>query len=206
MNWEQIDTILKAQIANKSSIQDGYSQIKKVLTDNELLFVDIDIDKLKKEFDEWLVDVITKEPIPKNIKSLYFGLATLAFPDIDDGKEQTTVYLSGSRLTPKQDEDWACDTAYFPNRRYLLPTEFEKIDHVIKSNDNLGGDYEVFVFNGLLNLLVLDALTDFKDSLMTYLDKKLGFFKTTKKRDSMHFGAGFDSGELYVLGELKNEY
>ncbi|PHQ28146.1 hypothetical protein [Leeuwenhoekiella nanhaiensis] len=206
MNWEQIDTILKAQIANKSSIQDGYSQIKKVLTDNELLFVDIDIDKLKKEFDKWLADVITKEPIPKNIKSLYFGLATLAFPEIDDGKEQTTVYLAGSRLTPKQGEDWACDTAYFPNRRYLLPTEFEKIDNVIKSNDNLGGDYEVFVFNGLLNLLVLDALTDFKDSLMNYQDKKLGFFKTSKKRDSMHFGAGFDSGELYLLGELKNDY
>ena len=67
------------------------------------------------------------------------------------------------------------------------------------------GDYEVLFYNGLLNLLVLNSISDLKGRLLTYQDKKLGLFKTEKRRDSLHFGAGFDSGDVYLLGELKNE-
>lgn len=205
MNWEEIDRILKEQIANKSDVRNGYNQIKQLLNENGLPIVDIDIDELEKEFDNWLVEVIEKEPIPKNIKSIYFGLATISFPGIDNGKEKTTAYIAGSKLTPAQDADWACDTEYFPNRRYLLLADFDKIDDTIKSNDKLNGNYEVLVFNGLLNLLVLNSIKELKDKLLSYQDKKLGLFKTEKIRDSLHFGAGFDSGDIYLLGELKNE-
>ncbi len=205
MDWELIDRKLKEQIANMSDIRNGYDQIKQVLTDNDLPTVDIDTDELKKEFHDWLAEVIEKEPIPKNIKSIYFGLASMSFPEIDNGKEKMITYISGSKLTPVQDVDWACDTEYFPNRRYLLLTDFEKIDNTIKSNNKLSGDYEVLVFNGLLNLLVLNSLNELKDKLMIYKDKKLGLFKTEKRRDSLNFGAGFDSGDVYFLKELKNE-
>ncbi len=205
MDWELIDRKLKEQIANMSDIRNGYDQIKQVLTDNDLPTVDIDTDELKKEFHDWLAEVIEKEPIPKNIKSIYFGLASMSFPEIDNGKEKMITYISGSKLTPVQDVDWACDTEYFPNRRYLLLTGFEKIDNTIKSNNKLSGDYEVLVFNGLLNLLVLNSLNELKDKLMIYKDKKLGLFKTEKRRDSLNFGAGFDSGDVYFLKELKNE-
>ncbi len=205
MDWEQVDKVLKELINNKSDIRSGYDQIKQVLTDNDLPSLDIDTDRLKKEFNYWLIEVIKKEPIPKNIKSIYFGLASMSFPEIDNGKEKTTAYIAGSKLTPSEDADWACDTEYFPNRRYVLLAEFDKIDVMIKSNEKLSGDYEVLVLNGLLNLLVLNSISDLKGRLLTYQDKKLGLFKTEKRRDSLHFGAGFDSGDVYLLGELKNE-
>jgi len=205
MDWEQIDRILKEQIANKPDVRNGYNQIRQVLTDNGLPTMDIDTDELKKEFDDWLYEVIEKEPIPKNIKSIYFGLTTMSFPEIDNGNEKTTTYIAGSKSTPAQDANWACDTEYFPNRRYVLFAEFDKIDQTIKSNDKLSGDYEVLVFNGLLNLLVINSLNDLKDSFLTYQDKKLGVFKTNKRRDSLNFGAGFDSGDIYFIREVKNE-
>lgn len=202
MNWEEIDKILKEQIASKLDLQSGYNHIKHFLTDNGLPIVDINIDELKKEFDDWFIEVIDKEPIPKYIKSIYFGLSTMSFPEIDNGKEKTTVYIAGSKLTPSQDPDWACDTEYFPNRRYVLLDDFGKIDELINSNDKLSGDYEVLVFNGLLNLLVLNSIKKFKDKLLIYNDKKLRFFKAEKKREKLQFGAGFDSGDIYLLGEL----
>ena len=205
MDWEQIDKVLKEQIVNESDLQNGYEQIKKVLADNNLPTVDIDVDGLKKEFQEWLAEVIEKEPIPKNIKSIYFGLTTMSFPEIDNGKKKITAYIVGSKLTPSQNEDWACDTEYIPNRRYVLLADFEKIDNTIKSNDKLSGDYEVLTFNGLLNLLVLNSLNDFKERFLTYQYRKLGIFKTDRKRDDMHFGAGFDSGKVYLLRTLKNK-
>lgn len=205
MEWENIDRLLKEQIEKKTDIKTGYEQIKQVLIDNNLPVVDIDIEELKKEFDKWLSEVIAKEPIPQNIKSIYFGLATMTFPEIDLGKEKTTVYIAGSKITPEQDSDWACDTEYFPNRRYLLLRDFDKIDRTIKSNNNLRGDYEVMVFNGLLNLIVINSLLKFKERLLTYEDKKLGLFKTNKKRNTLYLGAGFDSGDVYLLGELRNE-
>ena len=204
MDWEQVDKVLKEQIVNKSDVRNGYEQIKQVLAENDLPIVDIDVDGLKKEFDDWLAEVTEKEPIPKNIKSIYFGLATMSFPEIDNGQEKTTAYIAGSKLTPTQDEDWACDTEYFPNRRYVLLADFDKIDGAIKSN-KLSGEYEVLVLNGLLNLLVLNSLNDFKDRFLTYQDRKLGIFRTDKRRESLHFGAGFDLGDFYLLGTLKNK-
>lgn len=202
MDWEQIHKILKEQIAKKLNIQSGFRQIEEMIVDNGLPAIDINLDELKKEFDEWLTEVIEKEPIPKNIKSIYFGLATMSFPNIENGKEKTTLYIAGSKSTPKEDIDWACDTEYFPNRRYVLLEDFGKVDTVIKNN-KLNGDFEVLVFNGLLNLLIINYMTNCKDKLLTFQDKKLGLFKTVKTRDSLHFGSGFDSGDIYLIGELK---
>jgi|GEM_PF-2004266 len=205
MNWEQVDNLLKEQITNNSDIHSGYIKIKQTLTDYGLPTIEINIDELKKEFNNWLSEVIKKESLPKNIKSVYFGITTMKFPKIDNGKEKTTVYISGSQLSPEQDVDWACDTEYFPCNRYILLTEFNKIDIIIKNNKNLDANYKVLLFNGLLNLLVINSLNDFKDRLLTYHDKKFGLFKTTKKRDSLSIGTGFDSGDLYLLNKIKNQ-
>lgn len=205
MEWEQVDKLLKDQIASQTDVKKGYEAINQFLTANKLPVAVLDIDGLQNEFKEWLREVVEKEPIPKYIHSIYFGLAKLSFPDIDDGAEKTTVYLAGSSMTPEQDPvDWACEPEYLPDRRYLVPDEFEKVDQVIESNDGLDGDYEVLVFNGLLNLVARSVVHELKDILLSYEDRKLGFLKTVKTRDSLFVGTGFDSGDTYVLGELRS--
>ncbi len=204
MDWKEINDLLNSQIKENTDVFYGYEQIKKFLSQNNLPIAQIDIKGILRDFQDWLIEILEKEPIPNNIKSIYFGIATMSFPEVDNGKEKTTVYIAGSKMTPTEDADWVCDTAYFPNRRYLLLDDFEKIDK-LKSEKKLSGDYEVLVFNGLLNLLVLNSVNNLKYEFLTYQDKKLGIFKIEKRRVSLHFGAGFDSGDVYLFKELKNE-
>ena len=103
MDWEQVDKVLKELINNKSDIRSGYDQIKQVLTDNDLPSLDIDTDRLKKEFNDWLIEVIKKEPIPKNIVHLFRTCKYVVSRLITVKK--TTAYIAGSKLTPSEDAD-----------------------------------------------------------------------------------------------------
>ncbi len=204
MDWNEINDLLNSQIKENKEVSSGYEQIKKVLSDNNLPIAQIDTNRILKEFQDWLKEVLEKEPIPKEIKSIYFGLSELSFPDIDDGLSKTTIYIAGSKFSPDEDSDWNCDTEYLPKRRYLLLDDFEKIDN-LKSENELSGDYEVLVFNGLLNLLVAHAMKNLKSQFLTYKIKKFGLFESIKEREQLYFGVGFDSGDTYLIGQLKKE-
>ena len=171
MEWEEIDDLLNKSIQNKDSLENGYKAIQECLRSKDLDSPVINLNELQSEFSIWLKEVITTEPIPKDIKSIYFGLTTMSFPDIDNWKEKTTIYISGSPLPPNEDEDWACETDYFPERRYLLLDDFEKIDQLIKEKGYTSGEYEVLLFNGILNLLVINSIDEFKKEFLTYKEK-----------------------------------
>ncbi|WP_298514850.1 hypothetical protein [uncultured Kordia sp.] len=204
MDWSEIDDLLNSQIRKKTDLLTGYEQIEKLLSVNNLPIVEININGLLEKFKGWLVEVLEKEPIPIGIKSIYFGLSEVSFPDVDNGQSKTAVYIAGSSLLPSEDVDWACDPEYLPNRRYLLLDDFEKID-AIKIQNGLTGNYEVLVFNGILNLLVSQAMKELKSQFLTYKSKKFGLLNVIKEREKLNFGAGFDSGDTYLIGELKNE-
>lgn len=112
-----------------------------------------------------MLEILKKDPIPKDIKSLYFGLATLSFPEIDV-VEQTTIYVTGSSLEPQDDSEWHLSSNYEPRRRYMLLDGFAQWDQ-FKKKGLLNGDAEVLIFNGLLNLLILHFGAGF-DSGPTY--------------------------------------
>lgn len=204
MDWDEINDLLNSQIKENKDVSSGYEQIKKVLSDNNLPIAQINTNQILKEFKDWLIEVIEKEPIPKEIKSIYFGLSELSFPDIDDGQSKTTIYIAGSKSTPDEASDWNFDTEYLPKRRYLLLDDFEKIDN-LKSESEISGDYEVLVFNGLLNLLVANTIKDLESQFLTYKIKKFGLFNSIKKREQLYFSAGFDSGDTYLIRHLKKE-
>ncbi|MGJ8734016.1 MAG: hypothetical protein ACSHW4_12745 [Cellulophaga sp.] len=97
LNWKLIDALFEKQIEQSLDIQFGYNQIKKVLLRRNFPILNIDEHKLYLEFKDWLVEVLKREPIPKDIKSIYFGLADLSFPQFDNGKIKTTIYIAGSK-------------------------------------------------------------------------------------------------------------
>lgn len=199
MEWNELNKILTTQIKEKPNLNKGWSEL---LESSHFSNIEINLEETQKEFEEWLKEVIQKEPIPSNISSLFFGLSLLSFPEIDNGKEKNTIYLAGSKFTPAQDEDWACDTEYFPDRRYLLLEAFEAIEREIKTLDEEQSEMEVLLLNGLLNLLIINSIPNCKEAIMSFTKTKFGLFKSNKTRESMEIGSGFDSGDIFVVSSL----
>jgi hypothetical protein len=157
----------------------------------QISFLDkIDLDRLDIEFKEKVKHALTTDKVPNDIKSIYFGLLTFA-GDTDD-TSLTTVHVAGSKSTPEEDEEWACDVDY-ESQSYINFTDFAIIDSRLSGELVDKGLIEVTVFNGLLNLLLIN---------LVHLVKDLIRGASLTDRRSIWVGTGFDSGDCYVLGEF----
>ena len=186
IEWELVDSLLKKQIKNKVSIQNGINEIKKLINfDNSTLITDSELEKLINEFNSFTKKVLKENELPKDIKGLYFGI----FTSIDNNTEYITIYLSGSRTSPIEDsEDWNVEPIYFP-KMYMIPSYFEKIK---SSNSELNGVLEVLIYNGILNLIILENIETYKENIIKF-------------SNDIYIGCGFDSGETYILGKLTEQ-
>ena len=183
---ELVDSLLKKQIKNKVSIQNGINEIKKLINfDNSTLITDSELEKLINEFNSFTKKVLKENHLPNDIKGLYFGI----FTSIDNNKEYITIYLSGSITSPMEDaEDWNVEPIYFP-KMYMIPSYFEKIK---SSNSELNGVLEVLIYNGILNLIILENIETYKENIIKF-------------SNDIYIGCGFDSGETYILGKLTEQ-
>jgi hypothetical protein len=187
IDWEEVDELLKKHIQSSPTVEQGIEDIRQFLSkgNNQKLVEGINIPQLIEEFKDYVQKTLRENPLPAEIKSISFGIFTMA----DKGRELTTFYLCGSDTTPVEDElDWAVDPAYFPTY-YCVPKDFDRIN---KKYPRLSGEEEVLVFNGILNLLVINHIKDHSDHLLKF-------------RDSLYAGAGFDEGDMYVLGQLTRQ-
>lgn len=190
-DWDIIEPILIDQVKRKPTFISGYYEIKNLLASEslEVLFDNVDENRLQTEFNEWVSENFTKR-LPKKVKSLYFGLFSMADPD-DDSEEITTVYFCGPTLTPQDDDDWACwdDNTFLPENKYLILTDFMIIDQNIKLSSDQEGDINVLIFQGILNLLIINSFDHIRNSLIA-----------THK--SLYIGSGFDGSDIFVIGKL----
>lgn len=190
LDWDVVDAFLQKQIKHKPAFTTGVSAIKDLLKSHSIdkVFDNLDQQRMHDQFNEWLSAILT-EKIPKHIKSIYFGMFSMVDPDNEDN-EITTIHFCGSPMTPQEDDDWACEVpkSFFPAERYLVLDDFIILDENIKALD-ADADVEVLVYNGLLNLLVLNSFT-------TVLKK------IPLNHKEVYLGTGYDSGDTYVLGRL----
>ena len=66
---------------------------------------------MKKQIEDWLLELSHNEVIPENIVALNFG--------IFESENGYCVYLIGSESYDVDDDDWACDVDYEPVDKYL---------------------------------------------------------------------------------------
>ena len=124
MEFKELYNLLNKQIEEKPSLKIGFQELSGYLRNNNFQVKDINLDLLKTEFNHWLKTNFEKKPLPNEIQSLYFGLVTTI--EENTSIEKTTIHLNGSRSTPIEDEEWACDFDLQVQNRYLYLTEFQK--------------------------------------------------------------------------------
>ncbi|RKS02875.1 hypothetical protein [Flavobacterium sp. 102] len=184
VDWETVDEVLKKHIKDKPTFNEGIKDFQTILNldKNIELITNAESDELKSELNSFMKKVLDENKLPDNVKALSFGI----FTSIVDKKESITIYLSGSGKTPKEDfNDWNVDPIYFP-KYYLIPKYFESIK---SQNYELNGDLEVLIYNGILNLLIINNIEFFKNEILT-------------SNKDIYIGSGFDSGDTYLLGKL----
>ncbi len=186
--------LLDRQIKTKPDLRTGSEELDDFLRNHFQISVldKIDLDRLDMEFKEKTKHALNTDAVSNDIRSIYFGLLTFA-GDSDD-TSLTTVHVAGSKSTPQEDEEWACDVDY-KSRSYINLTDFALIDSSLGGELEDKGISEVLVFNGLLNLLLINSLDFLKH--LTFHGSSL------TDRQSLWFGTGFDSGDCYVLGEVR---
>ena len=96
MNWEQVDSLLKLHIQTKPKLENGLEDIRNLLSkdNNQLIIENINLSNLKSEFFQYLENAFKWNPIPNNIKSIYFGLFTMD----DNGKKVPFEMKKGDRV------------------------------------------------------------------------------------------------------------
>lgn len=194
LDWDLADAFLHKQIKNKPRFAQGLAEIDNLLQSHSLnnIFDNVDDKRLQIEFNNWLSGILKQQPIPQHIKSTYFGLFSMVDLNISD-KEITTIHFCGSPFTPIEGDDWACEveTSFFPENRYAILTDFILLDEKINLI-SAKAQAEVLVFNGLLNLLLLN-LPETTGKLFL------------SKHPTLFIGAGYDGGGTYVLEELARD-
>jgi hypothetical protein len=190
-DWDIIEPILSDQIKRKPSFISGFYEIKNLLVRHSLggLFDNVDEGRLQTKFNEWVDEIFTK-PLPKKVKSLYFGLFAMVDP-ADDSEGITTVYFCGSTSRPQDDDDWACwtENTYLPENKYLVLTDFMILDRNINANTDINGDLDILIFHSLLNLLIVNSLERIQNLL-------------SPTHKSIYLGSGFDGGDILIIGKL----
>lgn len=189
-SFQQVTELFDRQIKIKPDLKTGSKELDDFLQSQfQLSFLDkIDIDRLDAEFKDKVRRVLTSNKVSNDIKSIYFGLVTFV-GDIK-GSSLTTIHVAGSRSTPEEDDEWACDIHY-KNRTYINLVDFELLDSSLTGVSDDKGIIEVVIFNGLLNLLLINSVD---------VIKALTFNGSNRK--SLWIGAGFDSGDCCLLGKL----
>lgn len=66
---------------------------------------------MKKQIEDWLLELSSDEVIPENIVALNFG--------VFESENGYCIYLIGSKNYDASDDDWACDVDYEPVDKYL---------------------------------------------------------------------------------------
>lgn len=64
---------------------------------------------------------------------------------------------------------------------------------MLKNAENTSALFEICLFVGILNLLIFQAMKEFKNDL----------FKS--KQESIYFGSGYESGDLFNIGKLSDK-
>ncbi len=150
---ELIQKVLSSQTSLKQDVE-MYSYV------NEKISIKM-IEVFKKDFYMWIEKLIKREPIPKSIRGINFGLYETG--------EGFGMYISGAIEVDETDDDWPCANDYWPKGRYLKTNILKNIKSwevalmitIIVVKDYFNRNYKSFLEKtGLRTILVTVGFDD----------------------------------------------
>ena len=155
----------------------------------------LDFEADARRLSEWLAQLLSAEPPPKDVNGLWFGLHN---PCDAEGEASCQMYIGGSTgFDPKTKfNEWVCDLSYFPEGWYatsqVLPEIYRLVDSIEEENVSYLG--EAFLAHGFLALLV---------SNWCHGPMKSHLLGNAEMRAVV---IGHDNGDFYRLSVLRRDH
>lgn len=137
----------------------------------------------------WLADLLAAEPLPKEVKGLWFGV----YNPIVDGEMSCGFYLTGPTTEFNREEhDWACwtDETYIPEGRYAPSAALHTLYRATHRMHEFDVVTEYLLCLGYVCLAARDALQH-----LDLLPQPCDLMK-------MPVVVGFDEGDYIVIGRI----
>lgn len=190
-SWEALTTILNLKI----SARQAWTKFIEFHEENYPKpywtgLKEINIEEEQTDIINWLSNIVTQKPIPKQVLAIWVGLIKL----LDDNESEIpTIYFGGGDNYDKNDSNWACDLTYLPDNRYAQPGLLLDIDAIAKA---VKDDYQFL--DWILPLAYL-AFT-FDEIVRTKLDKRVFL----KHKHKVFVTVGYDNGDYIDLTTIAN--
>ncbi|OOQ58124.1 hypothetical protein [Mucilaginibacter pedocola] len=188
--WENLEQTLNAGLTLRQAwdlVIDFHSGTSPADYWDKVRALNVDADQ--PALASWMAQIISDSPLPENIIAIWLGITK--FWDEEEEKEYYAVYLAGADSYDADDAEWACDAAYRPANKYIIPDIPNDVDELIKT------DEENYSFLDWILPLAYTALA-FNDIIKTRLDKS-GFLKN---QTSLPVTVGFDDGDFISIQPL----
>jgi hypothetical protein len=191
---KEIDAFIKKIIAKKPDFDEGKKAImdalKKFIPEyNPNSLKTVDFDRTLIEFENWLVQTITNDPLPSSVKSIWIGL-------FDGSKDETgatpeiQMCIKGSKYLPDlKPNDWFKNDLWDASGKNSEIKAFKTISNTLKNFPNDSVYIQNVLMLSLVLLLCQNGFDIIQHEFLIY-------------QKELFIGCGFEAGPQYVVGKL----
>jgi len=193
----KIDNFITSIINTKPDIEEGkrliFEAVKQIIPAYNITSLKgLDFDRTLIEFENWLVQTITTDPLPISCKSLWFGLAdTTNKEDAATGVGgEIQMTLKGSKYLPQtRPKDWFKKDLWDATSKTSEIKAFKTISNSLKNYTEDAQDIQSLVMVSLAVVLIINGFDIIKHEFLIY-------------QNSLTIGCGYETGTHYIVGKL----
>lgn len=155
----------------------------------------LDFDRTLIEFENWLVQTITTDPLPISVKSIWFGLG-----DVSNKEDTATgvggeiqITVKGSKYLPQtKPKDWFKKDLWDATSKSAEIKAFKTVSNSLKNYVDDAQDIQSLVLVAFTALLVINGFDIIKHEFLVY-------------QQSLAIGCGYESGSHYIIGFMNED-
>jgi len=165
--------------------------IKKIMPNfNMQALKSVDFDRTLIEFENWLVQTVTDDPLPGSIKSIWFAITDSSK---EDSPSEIQLVIKGSKQTPiNKPNDWYAVDLWDAGGKSSEIKAFKTISNAMKNNPEESEMLLKFVVPALTIILINSGFDIIKHEFIIYYPE-------------IYVGCGFEDGASYVVGKITED-
>lgn len=188
---DYLQSLIDRKLDFDSAKKELVEGIKKIMPNfNIQALKSVDFDRTLIEFENWLVQTVTDDPLPGSIKSVWFAITDSSK---EDAPSEIQLVIKGSKQTPlTKPNDWYAVDLWDASGKTSEIKAYKTISNAMKNNPDESDMLLNFVVPALTIILINSGFDIIKHEFIIYYPE-------------IYVGCGFDGGKQYLVGKITEE-